>query len=187
MYQGKRVSKRSAAKLSKKSIAVIGVLALVMVAVIGGTIAFLIDQDDAITNTFTPGQVACVVNEDFSSNSATKSNVTVSNTGNTDAYIRAAIVVNWVDKDGKVYATVPDTCTYSITYGVDWSRYGDYYYYNKSVASGGTTTNLIASAAPGDNVPEGYHLQITVLASAVQSNPAQAVIDAWDFDPVTTD
>ena len=178
MYQGKRVGKGSARKLSKKSLAMIGAIALMMVAVIGGTIAFLMGQDTAVTNTFEPGQVACKVNESF--DGSTKSNVTVTNTGNTDAYMRAAVVVNWVDANGNVCATVPSQCTYSIDYGAGWKDIGGYYYYTHAVESGGTTTELIESAAPGAAVPDGYFLKITILASAVQANPAQAVEEAWE-------
>ena len=46
--------------------------------------------------------------KDFENNVDTeKKNVTVTNTGNVDAFIRAAIIVTWKDSAGNIAATVP--------------------------------------------------------------------------------
>lgn len=184
MYKGKRVSKSAARKsrLSRKSLVVIAALALVFVAAIGTTIAYLSTGTGEVTNTFIPGRVSCKVNESF--NGSTKSNVKIENTGNTDAYIRAAIVVNWVDASGNVYGQAPGANDYSLSLGSGWTQSGGYYYWTSPVAPGAETGVLISSAAPvADAAPDGYTLQVTVLASAVQSNPTSAVQDAWGFVP----
>lgn len=70
-------------------------------------------------NTFNPAQISCLVTEEFENN--IKTNVSIKNTGNTDAYIRAAVIVTWVDNDGNVYATAPQVGTdYNITFSDNW-------------------------------------------------------------------
>ena len=175
MYQGKRAAKRSVAKLSKKSIAVIGVLALVMVAVIGGTIAFLADSTPEITNTFTPGEMSSTITEEF--NKTTKSSVVINNTGDTSAYIRVAVVGNWQDDEGNVV----EAWTPAFTVGTDWIKGSDgYYYYTKPVAKGGSTTDLLGSSISGtDSSKPGLHLEVTVIQQSIQAEPTSAVVEAW--------
>lgn len=103
---------------------------------------------------------------------STKNNVVITNTGATEAYIRAAIIGQWVDPSGNPVfgytdfktgdesgqpATIPSWYqdytsggTYYGTFeglpGDDWKKGSDgYYYYTKPVASGATTTSLFTS------------------------------------------
>lgn len=167
--------------MKKKSLALIIALALILTCAVGGTIAWLVATTDPVTNTFTPGSVTTIVNED-GIGTATKSNVTVTNTGNVNAYIRAAIVINWVDAAGNIYAEVPSTATYSMTYGTDWTKLDGYYYYNGVVTPNGMTANLINTCT--ESAPEGYHLQVSILAEGIQSEGTTstgtpAVKEAW--------
>ena len=69
--------------------------------------AWLIDKD-AVTNSFTPSEVTCQVVEEFENGVSTeKTGVVIENTGDASAYIRAAIVVNWVDEKGGIAAEAP--------------------------------------------------------------------------------
>lgn len=142
------------------------------------TLAYLADKTDDLTNTFTPSAVTCQVNEQF--NGAAKSNVTIKNTGDIAAYIRVAVVANWVDANGNVIASA--TPSFSST--SDWQKIGDYYYYTKVVPAGQETSRLIDSitAANVSGKPDGCKLKVDILAEAIQSEPAQAVIDAWGSD-----
>lgn len=169
--------------MKKKTIALIALVAILTCAV-GGTVAWLVASTAPITNTFTPGSVTCQINEELNGN--TKSNVTVTNTGNVDAYIRAAIVINLVDGDGNVYAQTPVAGTdYTLKLGTGWKKIGDYYYYNGVVAPGVATANLIDTCTE-KNVPSGLHLQVTILAEAIQAeggNGTQsAAKNAWGHD-----
>ena len=176
---GKRVMK------TKKPVALVAILVLLCCAV-AGTVAYQVTSTDPVTNTFTPASVTTQVEEEF--NGTTKSNVRIKNTGNIDAYIRAAVIVNWADAQGNVYggATPEAGKDYTLTLKTgeneNWFQGSDgYWYYTKPVApNDGLTDILIKSCAPAANMaPEGYDLQVTILADGIQSVPADAVQQAW--------
>lgn len=182
MYRGKHFDK-NASRFGKAMTLLICCLLLASAAV-GTTLAMLVDKSDGIENSFEPGEVSSFVDEPgWSDGSLVKSNVSIINTGNTDAYIRAAIVVTWQDSEGKVYPGSPVRGTdYTLSIGSDWgTKNGDgFYYYNGEVSPQGRTGVLIVSCGPvAGRTPQGYTLHVEVLASAVQSQPAQAVTDAW--------
>lgn len=177
--KGKRVMK------TKKPVALVAILVLLCCAV-AGTVAYLVTSTGPVTNTFTPASVTTEVVEEF--NGTTKSNVRIKNTGNIDAYIRVAVVANWIDKDGNVYggATPVAGKDYTLTpktgENENWFQGSDGYYYCKTaIESGSETPVLIESCAKttGAEVPEGYDLQVTILADGIQSVPADAVQQAW--------
>lgn len=184
MYQGKHyqknehVEKRSHAK---KPLAALVALVLIIGAVVGGTLAYLAARTDAIVNTFNPAKVDITVDENF--NGKTKENVKITNTGDTDVYIRATYVVTWKDTDGNVYPEQPqpgDDYTISLNPKQDWFYYNGYYYYTAPVAPRASTGVLIDLCTPVEGrAPEGYTLSVNVLASAIQSVPAEAVGQAW--------
>jgi len=158
-----------------------------IVLLVGTTTAFLIASDGPITNIFNSSQVSCEVNED-PFDGTTKTNVTISNTGDTEAYIRAAIVVTWKDViNGNVYGAAPVAETdYTISLNIDdWIEGKDgYYYYKKPVApkgqSGFETTALIKECkANQDSAPIGYGLNVEILGSAIQSVPISVVSEKW--------
>ena len=167
---------------------VLAAVVLVLGAAIGGTVAWLATNTPGLTNTFTPGEVKCTVEEKF--DGKTKSGVQIKNTGNTDAYIRAKVVVTWKDKDGNVYggATPVEVTDYTISYNAtDWSEVDGYWYCKQPVAPdepNNLTPVLISSASPvAGKAPEGYALSIEILAEAIQSSPANAVQEAWGYVP----
>ena len=181
---GKRVMK------TKKPVALVAILVLLCCAV-AGTVAYLVTSTGPVTNTFTPASVTTQVEETF--DGTTKSDVQIKNTGNIDAYIRAAVIVNWADAQGNVYGEKPVEGTdYTISYnktvqadGGQWIEGSDgYWYYTKPVAPS-TEDNpqytgvLIKSCEPAGQAPAGYALQVTILADGIQSVPADAVQQAW--------
>ena len=176
----------------KRRMAVLAISLLLMVTIaITGTLAYLSTKTAPARNQFNPSHVTCEVEETFDEN--VKSNVSVKNTGDTDAYIRAAIVVNWQNAAGEIYGASPVEGTdYTITFGPDWTKGNDgFYYYNASVAPKENTGNLIESCSPLGKAPEGYGLNVTILASAIQSKGVKsddttAVQDAWGVTPGVT-
>lgn len=164
-----------------RQVLLLAALVVIAMGVVGGTVAYLVTNTTPVVNTFEPGYVTCIINEDFKDGDTVKKNVTVTNTGNVDAYIRAAIIVTW--KNGNdIAATVPAKGTdYTLVLNEDdWVEHDGYYYYkNGSVApNGGTTTNLIKSCEViGSN--GGYTLSVEILADAIQSSPDEAVKQAW--------
>ena len=194
MYQGKHVAnvqpavrrpatRRPAARRSgkRKATVLLSSLALLIALAVGTTAAFLITNDEPIVNTFNPSKVASAVNE-TSFDEVTKTGVTVANTGDTEAYIRATYVVTWKNgANGQVYGKVPQPgVDYDITIGSDWIHGSDgYYYYKSPVAPGAPTTALIVSCTAKDTAPEGFGLNVEILGSAIQSTPANVVHDNW--------
>lgn len=185
---GKRVMK------TKKPVALVALLVL-LCCTVAGTLAYLVDSTDPVTNTFTPASVSTEVNEDF--DGITKRNVTIKNTGNIDAYIRAAVIVNWANDAGEISGTPVTNADYSITYNTDangdWFVGSDGYYYcktsvksEKQDAKDCWTPVLIESCTQKGTAPEGFHLQVTILADGIQSEPTSTVASVWTAIQVDT-
>lgn len=163
MYQGKYHQKgrypQKRRKHNRKPLLLLASLVLIFALATTGTLAWLITNTGAVQNTMVPASVPITIHETF--DGTTKRGVTVQNTGNTDAYIRVAIVANAVDDNGNVIAgTVP-------SYIVDttkWQLLDDgYYYYKGTVAPNGSTTGLFTEAV---TVTGG---EINILAESIQA------------------
>lgn len=184
MYQGAYVKKRrkSRVRMNRATVLLMAILMLIGV-VAGSTVAYLIDRTGRVANTFEYAKVSCEITEDF--DKTTKSNVQVTNTGTTDAYIRAAYVVNWLDKDNNIVASDPAGYSYKLTENPDgkWTRASDgYFYYLSPVGPGESTEgSLLTCKVTYPENPE-YTLSVEILATAVQSQPASAVTEAWGAD-----
>lgn len=177
MYHAKHQTKR---RHSRKPAILLASLILIMCLAAGVTVAYIFTGSSAVTNSFELADVSCEIKENF--DGSTKSNVYVLNTSNVDAYIRAAIVVNWTDAEGNL-VPAPDGCSYSLSApDTGWTQSDGYYYYNGKVAPGGSTSVLIPYAAPGGSA-EGYRLRVDVVADAIQAEPASAVTEAWGWIP----
>ena len=105
-----------------------------------------------------------------------KKSIVVKNTGTAVSYVRVKLVMNWVDENGNVSAE-PVNITPSIT--ADWFEQGGIYYYKMPVAAEDFTTNLLKTPITQDAAPEGYHLEVTVLAESIQAAPSAAVQQSW--------
>lgn len=165
--------------LNKKAILVACVCLLLAIGSVGGVYALLTAQTAPVANEFVPAKVSCSVEEEFSE--GVKSNVTVRNTGNVDAYIRATVIATFVSDDGHVLATAPvEDVDYRVLWGENgWLKSRDgFWYYAKPVAAGEVTAPLIDMAYEV-TVPLGYRLHIQILATAIQSAPDRAVQEAW--------
>lgn len=179
--------RRSARRHGGRPLALLLALILVVGAAAGGTLAWLTQTTGTANNNFVYGQVSCEVSENFDGVS-TKQDVRIKNTGNIPAYIRATYVVNWLDKDGHIAASVPEGYSYSLTEnpGGKWTKGTDgYFYYLTPVAPDESTPGslLTCTAVRPDN-PE-YRLSVEILATAIQSAPASAVNEAWGVTPPT--
>ena len=166
-YHGKFESPRKSRRMTM--VAALA-LALVLTVSAGGTLAWLFTSTDPVENTFSPGNVDCEVIEKF--NGTAKSDVKIKNTGNTDAYIRAAVVVNWINKDGKVCAGNHNNSA-SFASADGWILRGGYYYYTSPVEADKSTKNLIESIILGD-ATDGCKQQVTILAQAIQAEGVNA-------------
>lgn len=186
MYHGKYEAKHTAHRTQavggrgqgrKAGTLLLSLLVLVTLA-IGGTLAYLTTYTAPVQNNFTPSFVDCEVTESF--DGTTKSNVNVTNTGDTEAYIRVKLVTYRVNDQGQHIggtATIP-----GFTPGANWVKYGDYYYCTLPVAPGTKpAADLIDSIALTGEYPDadGGKQVIEVMAEAIQSGPANAVGDSW--------
>ena len=186
MYQGShsRRKKHSRIRMNKLAILFIAVVMLIG-AVVGSTVAFLVTETTPVTNTFEYAKVSCEVIED-TWDQTTKSGVHIKNTGTTDAYIRATYVVNWLDSAGNIVASVPEGYSYELTVNPNstWTKGEDgYFYYLSPVAPRESTAgSLLTCTVTYPENPE-YTLSVEILATAVQSTPANAVADAWGVLP----
>lgn len=189
MYQGTyarnpRKPRKRAVRMNKTAILLLAVI-LLAGAVIGTTVAYLTTKTNAIENVFTYAQVSCAVDEKF--DGTTKSDVRIQNTGNIDAYIRATYVANWLDEAGNIVpaSSVPkDIYTVQITEtSTDWKKGNDgYYYYMKPVAPGDFTAGSLIGYKVTYPENRKYTLQVEIIASAIQSQPASALTEAWGSD-----
>lgn len=190
---------------NKKFVMITAAVLLLTVAV-GTTLAFVFTNTDPVENTFKPSKVACAVVENINDTETKevvsgspdnivitkKSDVKIKNTGDTDAYIRVAIVVNWASADGtKVWAMKPVldtdyTMTLDLTNG--WVKGADGYYYFTSAVKPNELTNVLITnatqivAGPVGTDGTQYYLSIEIVASAIQANGisgATSALDAW--------
>ena len=186
MYQGTHIRKGSKPRVRMNRTAILFMAFIMLIgAVVGSTVAFLITNTGPVENKFAYASVSCEVKEDFNGN--TKKNVQITNTGSTDAYIRATYVVNWLDAQGNIVASVPDGYSYSLNVNPDgkWTKMGDYYYYLTPVAPRDSTPgSLLTCTVTRPENPE-YRLSVEILATAIQSTPAKAVTEAWGVTPTS--
>ena len=191
-------------KVRRKAPALIGI-ALAGALAVGGTVAFIMTTTGEVSNSFQPTEVACEVDEgSFKNGDSVKKEVSIENTGTTDAFIRAEIVVNWVklDSEGKsvvsILGTAPVLGTdYELELESDtsWTQEmaDGFYYFKESVVPSTAlkksfTDVLIKSCEPLKAAPvDGYVLRVDVIAEAVQADGTDAkgnrpVELAWGVD-----
>lgn len=174
-YRGKRARKRTLARPVLLALSLVLVLGLS----VGGTLAYLVTSTGPVTNTFTPGEVKTHIEEEF--DGAIKEDVYVTNTGTVDAYIRAQIVINWVDGEGNIVADPGVGADYELLMGSSkWKKGADgFWYYTEKVEAGGETENLINRCEVITEADAGVGLQVTILSQAIQAEPDDAIEEAW--------
>ncbi len=181
-------------KLTKSLTFVVAIL--LIVGGIGTTLAYLIDSDGPVTNIFTPSEITTKIEEKLGE---TKDDVRIVNTGDTPAYIKAAVVVTWKDAEGNVYGQKPvEGEHYEMTWwnssvndelpDDSWFEKGGYYYHKAAVAaSNGETSVLFTDCKPkGSNTPDGYFLSVEIIGSGIQTGVDEAV-RAWSDGKVSID
>lgn len=184
MYRGSHAKKSK--RKTRKPVIFLASAILLVCALIGGTMAYLLTNTDAIKNTFTQANVTTSVSETL--DGTTKSNVKIKNTGNVEAWIRACVVVTWQDAAGNVYGTAPvEETDYSIEYSnTGWLRGNDGFWYCTSpVAPEQETVVLISSCTYTANAPDGYTLNVEIIGSGIQSKPTNVFTESWSSSGLT--
>lgn len=169
---------------AKKYALIISAVLIVVTMTVGGTMAWL-SQSQTKTNSFSVSDVKCSVIMDESGN--TRKNIKIKNTGSIDEYVRATVVLSWVDSQGDTIAKEVKASDYTMEMNSnDWFKGSDGYYYHKAkVAQNGTTENLINSFT-ANTFDNEYTLKIDVLSSAIQAEPKTAVESLWAVIAVDT-
>lgn len=176
-----------------RSFVVLAALLVLVLGIVGTTLAWLTDKTKDLTNTFEYAKVSCEVLETVTQ--TTKSDVRIKNTGNTDAYIRATYVVTIRDYNGNILYDAYETETFQkymkdlegkISTDPYWQKGEDgYLYYRLPVPPDGETHNLFGLGEIIDyakiKINERTYAKtyVEILASAVQAMPTNAVEEAW--------
>lgn len=166
-------------------------LCLIFALAVGTTFALLKANTVPVTNTFKAATSEIKIEE--KTDNGIKSEICVKNEGTATSYVRVKLVCNWVDKDGNISATPVPAPTITNN---DWFVKDGIYYYKMPVALNDLTSNLLDGnpIKQPEDAPDGYHLEVTVLAESIQAAPDTAVKDAWkvvevkdgSLTPVTT-
>lgn len=183
-----------------RSFVVLAALLVLVLGIVGTTLAWLTDKTNALPNNFTYAKVSCEVSEEVGENNTWKNNVRIQNTGNTDAYIRATYVVTIRDEEGNILYDAYETKDFKdymseleskISDAPPWQKGEDgYWYYMLPVAPNKETeANLFREKIfpllieINGKKAETY---VEILASAVQAMPTNAVEEAWTGATVQT-
>lgn len=184
MYRGNKQEKHpKRRKKANKRIGILILSLLLIAAAIGGTMAYLTAETPKVVNTFTPAEVTTDIDEDFDGTAKTR--IEVENTGDIAAYIRVKLVTYRVNEAGNPIGGAAEIPAFAL--GTNWKEYEGYYYYTLPVDPNGSTLDLIADGSEitlkdystDSNDPDGGKQVIEVMAEAIQSEPAEAVADAW--------
>lgn len=186
MYQGEHMNNGGAPKARKTATLLVAIVLLLGVAV-GTTVAYLIDSTEKIENKFEYAKTDVTVTEELTGTK--KSNVQVTNNSNIPVYIRATYVANWVDAKGNIVTSVPTGYGYVLKENPEktWVQSkGGYFYYPTPVQPNDSTAGSLLTCEvtypEGVTTPE-YTLNVEILATAIQSEPKEAIKNAWGVEP----
>lgn len=159
-------------------------LCLIFALAVGTTFALLKANTAPVTNTFKAATSGTHVDVEDSGNE--KTGIFVKNEGTATSYVRVKLVMNWVSDDGKTISGEP--VNINVKYDTNnWFEKDGIYYYKTPVgpkdSDNDTTANLLKAGSPITeptvDKPDGYHLEVTVLAESIQAAPDSAVTEAW--------
>lgn len=190
-------------KNRRRFILIAAMISLISLALVGGTLAYLMAYTDPAVNEFTPGDIDVEIEENFppptDSQTTAQKQVRIKNTGKIDAFIRATIVPTF-RQDGKSLAgavdysgvnsgvinvTAPDgetviTLNLASGWNGKWFYANGVFYYRDAVPPTGYTSYLLDSVtrSGGD---DWQGLEVEVLCDAVQAGGTVAdAIQNWD-------
>lgn len=189
MNSHKGRSRKRRTPYGKKVLLAAAAAMLFATAAVGTSLAFLVDKSITITNTFEPSEVKGDITEEFKKGDEIKKNVAIQNTGDVAAYVRVALIPNWVDSKGNIAAEAIKS-DYELTLNLEDSPWfeeseGDhyYYYYSTPVPAGESTKVLVELCKPlvskTDSAGNELHFELHVIASLIQAEPDAAVEKAW--------
>ena len=86
-----------------------------------------------------------------------------------------------IDKDGNVYgsATPTEGTNYELEPANGWFEGSDGYFYYPTAIAAQNETPVLFKEVTQSGAPDGCSLRLTILADGIQSEPADAVTQAW--------
>ncbi len=191
---------------NKKTLIAIAVIAAL--GMIGGTYAYFTDRVE-VANEFKTKPYGTQVTEEFTSpdnwlpGDETPKTVVVKNTGEVDVAVRVSYTENWVSASGTPLSGTQTISGQNVKAAIinldntsDWTKVGNYYYYNKKLVSGNsttsfiksvtfnsqitddtvcTTTNNVTTCTSTGNGYDGANYTLTINVETIQFNAYQAV------------
>ena len=162
MKQGKYTRKAPVRGRRTKPTLLLACIALILCLSIGGTLAYIVANSGTVSNEFVPGQVSCEVIRSGNT-------ISVKNTSNIPAYLRATYAVNWVENGNIVYkadATSANTSS-------EWQQgENGIYYYQDDVASGASVVFITGHTS-------GATVEVVAEAIQAEGMGASNAQDAW--------
>ena len=153
--------------LVRKQLAALLSLALVLLCFVGTTLAYVIAKAGPLTNLFQPVQVSCNVD---------RANAKITNTSDIPVYLRIAVTATCEKSEGGTVVTHWENPVLTVAPGDNWIKVGDFYYYKSTVAS---KADVILPGITTSGTADGYEPVTRVLAEVIQSEPDDAVENAW--------
>lgn len=168
---------------SKKAVIVIVAAIMLIFFAVGTSIAYFTSSPPPLENTLDPANISIEVLEDNRTDGI-QSNVKVLNTSDVSVFIRAYVIYNFVSENGSgsVLGVSPiEDQDYVTDYASKgWIKGSDgFWYYETAVDPNALTEPLIELCKPKLFAPDGYKLNVRVVANAIQANPTTAVEDAF--------
>ena len=175
--------------MKKRNIILLSSIALAVLLIAGGTLAWFTSEADPITNLFTAGTVEIELIDEFEAEEATNVNpgdtydkvVRVDNEGTKAIFVRVKLTPEFED------GLSVDVVDFPILNG--WILHTDgWYYYPAVIEAGDSTPNIIeevifAGAGMGNDY-QGKAFTLEVEAEGIQASNG-AALDLWGIDPLT--
>lgn len=142
----------------KRHVALLLCIAVLFTFAVSSTLAYIVTSTSSVHNQFLPASVTFTVDDNYR----------VTNTGNVNAYVRAAVVANWVDTQGNILTSGPADASSYLSFDTGWSESDGFYYYNSAITPTGDTSQTSPLVRVG-NVPAGYELRVDVMVEIIQT------------------
>jgi hypothetical protein len=177
------------------SIIIVG--AILIVASVSVTVAYMIIRSPEITNSFVPAKIDCQVleTETIIDGVVTKKSVQAQNTGNCDAYIRVRVVTYWEDSKGNLVARTSPKNEFDGAWKYNDAAWiyddtNQTFYHKAPVGENEFTAELLGSGFNGitlnpesveqeGNVTFTYYPVVEFIVEGIQAAPDTAVKESW--------
>lgn len=170
------MNKKKTSMVRGKSLTLIVAVAALALCVVGGTVAYLYAVTGSIFNSFVAQKANVTLDQTLQEGCLSSVVVNNPDSEKADCFVRVALIPTFPDGVYDGAATLP-----AASLGAGWVLHADgYYYYTQAVTAGASTGNLLAAPL---ELPS--NLRVDVLVQALQSIPAEAVLDAWGVDPTS--